>query len=53
MFHTVTDWYSACVSSRVTEIDCNGESAHSLWLDLDSTKTARLLEVVSLLNCLC
>ncbi|KAG5375492.1 hypothetical protein IGI04_040088 [Brassica rapa subsp. trilocularis] len=114
MFHTVTDWYSAYVSSRVTgspnrphvvfidghcttqleetwtglfsgiryaknftkpvcflhtilsplgyetalfnglsgEIDCNGESAHSLWLDPDNTKTARLSEVVSLLKCL-
>ncbi|WZY86215.1 hypothetical protein YC2023_032599 [Brassica napus] len=35
------------------EIDCNGESAHSLWLDPDNTKTARLSEVVSLLKCLC
>ncbi|WZY88113.1 hypothetical protein YC2023_044848 [Brassica napus] len=114
MFHTVTDWYSAYVSSRVTgspnrphvvfihghcttqleetwtglfsgiryaknftkpvcfrhtilsplgyeitlfnglsgEIDCNGESPHSLWLDPDNTKTARLSEVVSLLKCL-
>ncbi|CAF2132689.1 unnamed protein product [Brassica napus] len=26
------------------EIDCNGESAHSLWLDPDNTKTARLSE---------
>ncbi|KAG5385468.1 hypothetical protein IGI04_036938 [Brassica rapa subsp. trilocularis] len=34
------------------EIDCNGESPHSLWLHPDNTKTARLSEVVSLLKCL-
>ncbi|KAL8505469.1 hypothetical protein ACS0TY_016641 [Phlomoides rotata] len=55
LFHTVTDWYSAYVSSRVTGLPnrphlvfvdghCEGASGHDLWQNPDNQKTARLSE---------
>ncbi|KAL3612154.1 hypothetical protein D5086_003174 [Populus alba] len=55
LFHTITDWYSAYVASRVTDLPyrphlifvdghSRGASAHDLWQNPDDQKTARLSE---------
>ncbi|KAJ4900976.1 hypothetical protein Rs2_14927 [Raphanus sativus] len=54
--HTILSplgYETALLKGLSGEIDCNGESAHSLWLDPDNTKTVMLSKVVSLLKCLC
>ncbi|KAJ4909797.1 Uncharacterized protein Rs2_04418 [Raphanus sativus] len=54
--HTILSllgYETALLKGLSGEIDCNGESAYSLWLDPDNTKTVMLSKVVSLLKCLC
>ncbi|CAN1290658.1 XYLT [Linum perenne] len=55
LFHTVTDWYSSYVASKVTDLPyrphlvfmdghCSGAPAPELWKNPDDKKTARLSE---------